>query len=111
MEIRFRALTSKFDASEFLNTVRDTTTDLQIGDVASLNRYRTTRSVGAVAVSGATLLKGASGIGALVTGYANTPKSVEETEGVADEAEIGRMLEAGALKRRDLVDAGRGWQT
>jgi hypothetical protein len=106
VQIRYRALKSKFNAREYWMTVRETTTDLQIGETLKVGGR-----AAAPALLGATMLKTGSGIGALVTGYANAPKDVESDEQVASANEVLAMLKTGKLSTRDLVDAGEGWQT
>lgn len=112
MLVRFRALRSKFNFKEFVSTVRETTTDLSIGDVASVGRYgRGGAGVAMPAILGAGLLKGGSGLASLITGYANTPRDVETDEQSATVTEVQELLRAGRLSTRDLVNTGDGWST
>src|SRR2546428_813091 len=97
MNVRYRLLTGKFDRGEFWNTVGETTADIAVG------RGR----LGAAPA----ILKGGSALGALVTGYANTPKKVEAEDRSGSVDEVKSLLREGTLKPADLVDAGAGWQT
>ena len=115
MQIRFRALTSRFSTKEFLATVRDSSSSVSLGEMMSGiddvpgRRNRARLLVGAVASAG--LINGVSGLAGLVTGYANAPKDVESDEQVASADEVLALLDTGKLSPRDLVDAGEGWQT
>lgn len=112
MLVRFRALRSRFNFKEFVSTVRETTTDLSVGDVASVGRYgRGGAGVALPAILGAGLLKGGSGLASLITGYANTPRDVDTDEQTAAADDVRQLLEAGRLSTRDLVDTGDGWKT
>ena len=112
MVVRFRALRSKFNFKEFISTVRETTTDLSMGDVAQVGRLgRHAGGIAAPALLGAGLIKGGSGLASLITGYANTPRDVETDEQSATVTEVQELLRAGRLSTRDLVNTGEGWST
>jgi hypothetical protein len=115
MEIRFRALTSKFSSKELLATVQASASTVPVGElldaVSDVPGHRNRARLQAGAVASAGLINGVTGLAGLVTGYANAPKDVESDEQVATVDAAHALLEEGKLSPSDLVNMGTGWQT